>query len=75
MRERGIARRCFVQAATDKVAGSRVGTGVTGAQRPVPELLSMTFETEDRMIGRTSFGFGVVAQAGTLLFAIQRQHH
>ena len=36
----GNRRRCFVQAATDKVAGSRVGTGVTGAQRPVPELLS-----------------------------------
>ena len=61
----------FVQAAFDEVPGSGVGAGISGPQRAVPELLPMTFEAEDRVVGGTTFCFGIISDSGSLLFAIE----
>src|ERR1039457_1540631 len=39
----------------------------------MPELLPLTFETENWVIGRPTFGFGVIPQARSLLLAVESQ--
>jgi hypothetical protein len=53
----GDGRGDFFQAAFDEVSGSGIRTGISGPQRAVPELLPVSFETEDRVIRRSAFGF------------------
>ena len=54
-------------------AGRR--TGVAWTQCSMPEFLSMSLETKQRMIRSSSRLFGIVPDASAFLFAIDRDHH
>src|SRR6266404_553330 len=68
-------RRNLLQADSNQSASSRVDAAIARPQRPVPELLPMALEAQQRMIGRPSSLLGIVAYPRTLLFAIKRQDH
>src|SRR2546423_6371973 len=65
----------LLQAMLHKMSCAGVAGGVTGTQRTMPELLTMSFKTENGMIGGTPLLPGIVTFAGALLFAIKRQHN
>ena len=50
----------FLEAASDKVPSSGVGTRIPRSQRAMPEFLSMSFEAEDGMVRGSAFGFGII---------------
>src|SRR5215471_16506374 len=54
---------------------SGIGTRITRPQRAMPELLPVTFEAEDRVVGWPTSGLGIIAPAGALLMAIESQNH
>src|SRR6266446_7209662 len=63
------------QTALDHKSGSGIAGRVSRTQEAVPELLAMALKAEDRMIGGAAFLSGIVALAGSLLFAIESQDH
>jgi hypothetical protein len=69
----GDGRGDFGQTAFDEVPGAGVGTGIAGPEGAMPKLLPLTFETEERVIGGPAFGFRVIAEARSLLLAVEGQ--
>jgi hypothetical protein len=41
----------------------------------MPKLLAMGFKAQQRMIGTTAFGFGIIPPTGPLLFAVDSEYH
>jgi len=54
---------------------SSAGASVSRSQRPMPELLQMSLEAEERMIGASSPFLGIVPNAGKLELAVNGENY
>src|ERR1039458_3665899 len=70
----GHPRGNFLKAALNKRTRPSIGTRISRSEGAMPKLLAMSFEAENGMVGRTTFGFGIVTQASALLFAVEGQN-
>src|SRR6266705_247990 len=63
------------QATLKKENHSSVGRSIARSQRAVPKLLAIGLEAQQRVIRAAAFLFGIVANPGFLLMAIEGQDH
>jgi len=68
-------RRHLGQATLKKENHSGVGRSIARSQRAVPKLLAISLEAQQRMIRAAALLFGIVANPGSLLMAIEGQDH
>jgi len=71
----GNIRRSLVQTYLQELDGSGRRSSVSGTQSSMPEFLAMRFETEERMIGSSSWLLGIVANSSTLLLAVNSNYY
>src|SRR6266581_3280458 len=65
----------LAQATLKKENHSGVGRSIARSQRAVPKLLAISLEAQQRMIRAAALLFGIVANPGSLLMAIEGQDH
>src|SRR6266496_3939852 len=68
-------RRYFLQTTRHKIPGSSIRGRGSGAQRPMPELLAMSFEAQQRMVGRPASFLWIITDPRSLLLAVESQDH